>query len=57
MTDRQQSIVKLIAEGRSNKQAAAVLNLSIKTIETHRVAIMRKLGLTSMAGVVRRREP
>jgi DNA-binding NarL/FixJ family response regulator len=53
LTDRQQSIVKLIAEGHSNREIAAVLNLSIKTIETHRAAIMRKLGLTSSAAVVR----
>jgi DNA-binding NarL/FixJ family response regulator len=53
LSDRQQSIVKLIAEGHSNKKIAAVLNLSIKTVETHRASILRKLGVTSTAAVVR----
>ncbi len=53
LTDRQQSIVQLIAEGHSSKQIGAILNLNLKTVETHRAAIMRKLGVTSMAAVVR----
>jgi DNA-binding NarL/FixJ family response regulator len=53
LTNREQSVVKLIAEGHSNQQAADVLNLSIKTVETHRASIMRKLGLKSTAAVVR----
>ena len=43
LTDREQVVVQLVAEGHSNKEAAAVLNVSIKTIETHRSSIMRKL--------------
>jgi DNA-binding NarL/FixJ family response regulator len=46
-------VVQLIAEGHSNKQMSEVLNLSIKTIETHRAAAMRKLNVTSTAAIVR----
>ena len=53
LTDREQVVVQLVAEGHSNKEAAAVLNVSIKTIETHRSSIMRKLDLTSSAAMVR----
>lgn len=50
---REQSIVKLVAEGHPNKVTSAMLNLSIKTVETHRAAAMRKLGLSSTAELVR----
>jgi len=53
LTGREQVVVQLVAEGHSNKEAAAVLNVSIKTIETHRSTIMRKLDLTSSAALVR----
>ena len=53
LTDREHVVVQLVAEGHSNKEAAAVLNVSIKTIETHRSTIMRKLDLTSSAALVR----
>jgi DNA-binding NarL/FixJ family response regulator len=53
LTGREQVVVQLVAEGHSNKEAAAVLNVSIKTIETHRASIMRKLDLTSSAALVR----
>ena len=43
----------MVAEGHSNKQIANVLTISVKTVETHRAAIMRKLGLTSLAALVR----
>ncbi len=46
-------MVQLIAEGYSNKQVAQLLNLSIKTVETHRASVMRKLNLTSSAALVR----
>jgi len=45
--------VQLIAEGHTNKEISAILNLSIKTIESHRAAAMRKLNLTSTASIVR----
>jgi DNA-binding CsgD family transcriptional regulator len=46
-------VLTLVAEGNSNEQTAAILNISIKTVETHRAAIMRKLNLYSRADLVR----
>ena len=45
--------MQLIAEGHTNKQIANILSISLKTVETHRSAIMRKLSLSSSAGLVR----
>ena len=53
LTGREQIVVQLVAEGHTNKEMAAVLNISIKTVETHRSSAMRKLDLTSMAALVR----
>ena len=53
LTLREQTIVRMIAEGYSNKGISAVLNLSVKTTETHRAAAMRKLDISSTAGLVR----
>jgi DNA-binding NarL/FixJ family response regulator len=53
LTSRERGIVQLVAEGHSNKEIASVLNISIKTVETHRAAVMRKLNLTSSAALVR----
>jgi DNA-binding NarL/FixJ family response regulator len=53
LTRRQREIVQLLANGRSNKEVASVLGISIKTVETHRAAIMRKLGFRSIANLVR----
>lgn len=53
LSPRERVVVQLIAEGHSNKQMSSILNLSIKTIETHRAAAMHKLGITSTAGLVR----
>ena len=53
LTPREREIVQLIAEGHSNKQITSFLNLSIKTVETHRAAVMRKLKLSSAAELVR----
>jgi DNA-binding NarL/FixJ family response regulator len=53
LSPRERLIVQLIAEGHSNKEMAEILNLSVKTIETHRAAAMRKLNLTSTAAIVR----
>jgi DNA-binding NarL/FixJ family response regulator len=49
LTTRERSILKLIAEGRTNRAAAAYLNVSPKTIEKHRASLMRKLGLRNVA--------
>jgi DNA-binding NarL/FixJ family response regulator len=53
LSPRETTIVKLVAEGHSNKGVSAILNLSIKTTETHRAAAMRKLNINSTAGLVR----
>jgi DNA-binding NarL/FixJ family response regulator len=53
LTSRERGIVHLVAEGLSNKQIANLLSISVKTVETHRASIMRKLGLNSMAALVR----
>jgi DNA-binding NarL/FixJ family response regulator len=53
LSPRERLVVQLIAEGHTNKAISAILNLSIKTIESHRAAAMRKLNITSTAGIVR----
>ena len=53
LTPREREVVQLVAEGLSNKQVSRQLDLSIKTIETHRGAAMRKAGLSSTADLVR----
>jgi DNA-binding NarL/FixJ family response regulator len=53
VTAREREIIQLVAEGRSNKQAASTLNVSVKTIEAHRANIMRKLHLRSVSDLVR----
>ena len=53
LTPRERQIVQLIAEGHTNKQTANLLNISLKTVETHRMAIMNKLNLSSSAALVR----
>lgn len=53
LTPRERGVVQLIAEGHTNKQVANVLNISLKTVETHRASVMRKLNLSSSAALVR----
>jgi DNA-binding NarL/FixJ family response regulator len=50
---REREIVQLLAEGRSNKEVATVLNVSTRTVESHRAKIMRKLKLHSFGDLVR----
>ena len=45
--------MQLLAEGRSNKEVAWHLQIGIKTVEAHRAAVMRKIGATSIVGVIR----
>jgi DNA-binding NarL/FixJ family response regulator len=52
LTDREKEILQLLAEGRSNKDVAVMLNLSTNTVETHRTRIMQKLDLHSAAEIV-----
>ena len=53
VTAREREIIQLLAEGRSNKEAASTLGISVKTIEAHRANIMRKLRLRSVSELVR----
>jgi DNA-binding NarL/FixJ family response regulator len=53
LTAKEREVVQLLAEGKSSKEAADVLNVSTKTLETHRSNIMRKLGCHSVTDVVR----
>ena len=53
LTRRERQIVQLIAEGHTNKQIAKLLNISLKTVETHRAHIMNKLNVSSSATLVR----
>jgi len=53
LTPRERQIVQLLSEGRSNKEVAATLDISIRTAETHRAAIMRKLNIASLSDLVR----
>jgi DNA-binding NarL/FixJ family response regulator len=52
LTDREKEILQLLAEGKSNKDVASILNLSTYTVETHRTHIMQKLNLHSSAEIV-----
>lgn len=53
LTAREREIVRLLADGRSNKETAGLLGISVRTSETHRASLMRKLGLDSLASLVR----
>jgi len=52
LTEREKEILQLLAEGKSNKEAAAVLNVSPYTVETHRTHLMQKLNLHNTAEIV-----
>lgn len=53
LSPREREIVQLLAEGKSNKEVAAALHISVKTAETHRTNLMRKLDLHSISELVR----
>ena len=53
LTMRERSVLRLVAEGLTNKEIARSLGISLKTVETHRMAIKRKLGVGTSAGLVR----
>ena len=53
LTPREREVVQLVAEGNSNKMVGRSLDISVKTVETHRAAAMRKLSLDSTAALVR----
>jgi DNA-binding NarL/FixJ family response regulator len=53
LTSRERETIQLLAEGKSNKEVADLLGISVKTVETHRAAIMRKLKLAQLSQLVR----
>mgnify|MGYP000626859454 CR=1 FL=1 len=53
LTSREQTILLELAQGQSNKDVARTLNISVRTVETHRKNIKRKLGISSTAGLTR----
>jgi two-component system NarL family response regulator len=53
LTGREQTILLQLAQGRSNKEVAIALDISVRTVETHRKNIKRKLGISSTAGLTR----
>jgi DNA-binding NarL/FixJ family response regulator len=52
LTSREREVLQILAEGRSTKEVATVLNIAVKTAETHRTNIMRKLDLHSVSELV-----
>ena len=53
LTERQREILQLIAEGRSTREIAQMLDVSVKTVETHRLRLMDRLGIRDVPGLVR----
>ena len=52
LTAREREIVQMLAEGKSNKEIAGRLQISVKTVETHRSSVMRKLDINSVVALV-----
>lgn len=53
LTTRQREILQLIAEGQSTKEIAGILDISVKTVESHRLRMMDRLGIHDVPGLVR----
>jgi DNA-binding NarL/FixJ family response regulator len=53
LSPREESVIKLIAEGHGNKEIASILSIGVKTVESHRTSVLRKLNLSSTADLVR----
>ncbi|MDV4144009.1 MULTISPECIES: response regulator transcription factor [Shimia] len=53
LTSREQTVLLQLAQGKSNKEVAIALDISVRTVETHRKNIKRKLGISSTAGLTR----
>ena len=53
LTPRQREVLQLVADGKSNKEIATILNVSVKTVDFHKAAIMEELGLHSTAELTR----
>jgi len=53
LSPREREVLRLVAEGKTTKQAAAQLGVSVRTVDAHRASIMRRLGIHDTAGLVR----
>ena len=53
LTTRERDVLLRVARGRTNREAAAELGISVRTVETHRDSLMRKLGINTVAGLTR----
>jgi DNA-binding NarL/FixJ family response regulator len=53
LSPRQREVLRMIAEGRTTKQIAQLLEISVKTVETHRSQLMERLDIHDVAGLVR----
>ena len=53
LTPRQREVLRLIVEGQTTKEIAALLGISIKTVEAHRLQLMRRLKIDNIPGLVR----
>jgi len=53
LTAREREVLQLLAEGKSNREVGSLMGITVKTAETHRAALMRKLGLDSLSDLVR----
>jgi DNA-binding CsgD family transcriptional regulator len=53
LTGRERQVLQLVAEGKTTKEVAVILDVSVKTAETHRTKLMEKLDIHSAAGLVR----
>jgi DNA-binding NarL/FixJ family response regulator len=53
LTPRQRQVLKQLSEGSSVKEIARVLEISVKTVETHRAQLMRRLRIFDLAGLIR----
>ena len=50
---REREVLRLVAEGKTTKETAHLLGLSVRTVDAHRASIMRRLGIHDTAGLVR----
>jgi DNA-binding NarL/FixJ family response regulator len=53
LTPREREILQLLAEGRTNTEISKILSITVKTVETHRASLMKKLGVSSLAELIR----
>jgi DNA-binding NarL/FixJ family response regulator len=53
LTSREREILQLVVEGKSSSEIAVLLSLSIGTVDTYRSRMMRKLGITDLAGLIK----